>query len=191
MLPVRLEKADFANWRLRPLWSLEEGIQLLAGIEPQHHVSGKLGYGVPGELAKELKVRLDIGERSIKAGLLKPDMNRHLAYWAQGFFPHNFLKWAQGKGWEVPQVLLTLMDEPDPEPQELPSIDRGMGARERRTMLVILEALAKMAEIDTGEPYAAAAAIKAQSDLLGVSISEQTIADKLKQIPEALESRKP
>jgi hypothetical protein len=78
------------------------------------------------------------------------------------------------------------------ENSEVPSahVDRPVGTRERRTMLVIMEILARLAEVDTTKPYAAAETIRHAAETFGLTIDSKTIAKKLEEIPDALESRK-
>jgi len=116
---MRFNKADYENWVLRPVWSLEEGIQLLLGIEPIHNVVGSLRriQGADG-FKQEIITRLDIGERSIKAGTLKVDGDYHPAHWACELYPTTFLKWAKSNGWEIPDELTGLLNIPEPDPVE-------------------------------------------------------------------------
>lgn len=67
--------------------------------------------------------------------------------------------------------------------------EKELGTRERNTLLVIIAALCKEAKIDYSKPSKAAAAIKHQLDLMGVSVGETTIEEHLKKIPGTLESR--
>jgi hypothetical protein len=55
--------------------------------------------------------------------------------------------------------------------------------------LVIVAALAELAEIDVKKPAAAGTTIESQTALLGAEVSSRTIQNHLKRIPEALERR--
>jgi len=64
-----------------------------------------------------------------------------------------------------------------------------LDARERKTLLCIIGALAKEAKLDLSEPYKAAEAVAKM--LPGdVKLKPRSIGDHLKEVPEALESRR-
>lgn len=67
--------------------------------------------------------------------------------------------------------------------------ERPMGVRERNTLLIIIEALAKEAKIDLSKPSKAGAAIANLTELLGAPVDHSTIEQKIKLIASALESR--
>ena len=73
------------------------------------------------------------------------------------------------------------------EPNRL--TEKSLGERERKTLLVIIAALAKMADIDVAKPSKAAVAIESQTIRMGARVSDRTIEDHLKRIPAALEDR--
>jgi hypothetical protein len=64
-----------------------------------------------------------------------------------------------------------------------------MGQRERTTLLAMIAALAKLAQIDVTKPSSAAVAIEAQTALVGARVAARTIEEHLKRIPDALEAR--
>ena len=68
--------------------------------------------------------------------------------------------------------------------------ENPLGERERRTLLVMIAALAKMADIDVTKPSKAAVAIESQTIDLGARISTRALEDHLKRIPSALEALK-
>jgi hypothetical protein len=68
--------------------------------------------------------------------------------------------------------------------------EKPLEQRERDTLLVIIAALAKLAEIDVKKPAAAGATIESQTALLGEKVSSRTIQNHLNRIPEALERRR-
>ncbi len=73
------------------------------------------------------------------------------------------------------------------EPDQL--AEKPLGERERKTLLVIIAALAKMADIDVAKPSKAAVAIESQTIRMGARVSNRRIEDHLKRIPDALEDR--
>jgi hypothetical protein len=73
------------------------------------------------------------------------------------------------------------VSEPDQQ------LERPIGQRERRTLLVIVAALAKLAKLDVSKPSSSAAAIESQTALMGARVATRTIENHLKLIPEALE----
>jgi hypothetical protein len=64
-----------------------------------------------------------------------------------------------------------------------------LATRERNSLLLIVAALAKEADIDLSEPYKAARVTVNIADQLGVKVSENTVASHFKRVPEALGSR--
>ena len=68
-------------------------------------------------------------------------------------------------------------------------VEKPLLTRERNTLLVIIAALCREAKIDYSKPSKAAANIKHQLDLMGLSVGETTVEEHLKKIPDALESR--
>jgi hypothetical protein len=67
--------------------------------------------------------------------------------------------------------------------------EKPMGQRERTTLLVMIAALAKMADVDVNKPSSAAVAIEAQTALMGARVASRTIENHLKLIPEVMEDR--
>lgn len=67
--------------------------------------------------------------------------------------------------------------------------EKPLKMRERRTLLVLIAALARALDIDISQPQKAAQSIQNLSENIGVPVDHQTIANKLKEIPEALEAR--
>ena len=68
-------------------------------------------------------------------------------------------------------------------------VETPLELRERTTLLVIIAALAKMAEIDLKKPSKAAAAIESETALMGARVSERTVLNHLNRIPTALMDR--
>ena len=70
------------------------------------------------------------------------------------------------------------------------SLDRPLGERERATLLTIIAALVKTAEIDVSQPSKASEQIEALTiEALGIRIPARTVENHLKAIPDALERR--
>ena len=70
------------------------------------------------------------------------------------------------------------------------SLDRPLKERERATLLTIIAALAKTAEIDVSQPSKAGGQIEAlTTQAVGIRIPARTVESHLKAIPDALERR--
>ena len=70
------------------------------------------------------------------------------------------------------------------------SLDRPLKERERATLLTIIAALAKTAEIDVSQPSKAGGQIEALTiEVLRIRIPARTVENHLKAIPDALERR--
>ena len=67
--------------------------------------------------------------------------------------------------------------------------DKPLSTRERKTLLVIIAALAKEADIDLSKPSKAAILIEAMTETIGARVDHMTIESKIKLIGDALESR--
>lgn len=128
---MRFNKADYKSWVLCPIWSLEEGVQLLSGLEPIHNVKDALRNRLErGERGREIITRLEIGERSIKAETLKVEGDYHPALWACELYPVTFLKWVESNGWEIPGELAGILNssEPEPEPEQPEPVEDKRGS---------------------------------------------------------------
>ena len=70
------------------------------------------------------------------------------------------------------------------------SLDRPLKERERATLLTIIAALAKTAEIDVSQPSKAGGQIEAlTTQAVGIRIPARTVENHPKAIPDALERR--
>jgi hypothetical protein len=67
--------------------------------------------------------------------------------------------------------------------------EKPLKRRERTTLLVMIAALAELADIDVTKPTKAAVAIESQIALKGARVAVRTIENHLKRIPDALEDR--
>lgn len=77
----------------------------------------------------------------------------------------------------------------EPESAEKPIAEKPITAKERNTLLIIIAALAKEAKIDLTKPSKAGENIAHLTELIGAAVDHSTIEQKIKQIPNALESR--
>jgi hypothetical protein len=79
--------------------------------------------------------------------------------------------------------LEALISEPEPD------LERPIDRRERKSLLVIIAALAKLAKVNVAKPSAAAAAIEGEAARMGIRVGVRTIEEKLKLIPDVLASK--
>ena len=68
-------------------------------------------------------------------------------------------------------------------------LDKPLMARERATLLTIIAALAKEANIDIAKASKAGSIIEVLTEKLDARVSARAIEDHLKRIPDALERR--
>ena len=182
---MKFKKADYENWVRRPIWSLEEGIQLLFGLEPIHNIAHALRTPRErGEREQEIITRLDIGERSIKARTLKVDGPLYSSLWACELYPATFLKWVESNYWEIPGELLGILSSPEP-------VEEKLDVRERTTLLQIIAALAAEANLDLAKHSKAAETLQAIGAKHGLEMPKKkdTIAGKLKEARDLQETR--
>jgi hypothetical protein len=187
-----LRQKAMKGWCKRDLWTVQDACRLIMGLIPDGTPENVFRKTMRGTQYETL---VACAEAAITARTLKPFSlaESHKVWRSQMVRPGDFLRWAKAKDFRISEELMALLDEPEPEPAEqakpFPDGERALGTRERRTLLVIIEALAKEANIDTGSPYAAAETIKALTEQLGAPISQDTIANRLKEIPDALEAK--
>jgi hypothetical protein len=73
---------------------------------------------------------------------------------------------------------------------DVPAVEeKPLQTRERRSLLVVLAALAKEAKIDLDHPSKAATIIESLTQQMGAHVAKRTIEEHLKKIPDALEAR--
>jgi hypothetical protein len=182
---MKFNKADYENWVRRPIWRLEEGIQLLFGLEPIHNIKDVLrNRRERGERGREIITRLDIGERSIKAGTLKVEGGYYPALWACELYPITFLKWVGSNGWEMPEELASILNSTKP-------VEDKLDTRERTSLLQIIAVLAKEARLDLTKHSKAADTLQAMGAMHGLELPKKkdTIANKLKEARDLQETR--
>lgn len=68
-------------------------------------------------------------------------------------------------------------------------VDKPLDERERSSLLCIIGALARMAQIDISQPYKAAEQVAAALNQAAVPLAPRTIGTHLKAVPEALDRR--
>ena len=67
--------------------------------------------------------------------------------------------------------------------------EKPLEQRERTTLLVIIAALAELADVDVKKPAKAGLTIESQTVRMGTEVSSRAIQDHLNRIPEALARR--
>jgi hypothetical protein len=68
--------------------------------------------------------------------------------------------------------------------------DKPLLTKERRSLLVVIAALAKEAKINLDHPSKAATVIEGLTNSIGAPVAKRTIEEHLKKIPDALDARK-
>lgn len=64
--------------------------------------------------------------------------------------------------------------------------EKPLDPRERKTLLRIIAALCDLAQIDLDQPYKSAEIIRVKLETLGITLKTDTIAEKLKALPEVI-----
>ena len=70
------------------------------------------------------------------------------------------------------------------------TMDKPLGTKERTSLLIIMAALASLAEVDVDKVSQASVKIQGAADRLGAKVGLRTIEEHLKDIPDALERRR-
>jgi hypothetical protein len=81
----------------------------------------------------------------------------------------------------------TQPDAPATVSTEGGSADEQLGTRERTTLLVTIAALLKALKIDYSEPWKAAGSVEKYTIELGARVSQRTLSDVLKTLPDAVD----
>ena len=134
----------------------------------------------------------------IKAGVLPAE--RQLIPWfveRDITEPHvsrsDFATWLQAQRMEPSPLVREWIDGQGvggaPEVATAAPEEKPLSTNERNTLLVIIAALCREAQIDYTKPAKAAGMILHTADGMGVQIGETTIERHLKKIPDALEAR--
>ena len=148
-------------------------------------------FGEPGRRQVEFDINPDVSVEGFDgAWVERAGVRRQLP-------PPGYLRWPEGctlglRRQDVEDLAETLNKEkPTPSaPKSADALDKPLGERERETLLVIIAALAKKAEIDMSHPTTAAKKIVREVELLGAKIHWQTVDNKLKQVKEVVEKLK-
>ncbi|MBK1720400.1 hypothetical protein CKO27_22700 [Thiocystis violacea] len=64
--------------------------------------------------------------------------------------------------------------------------EKPLDARERKTLLRLIAALCDLAQLDLDQPYKSAEVIRVKLETLGIALKTDTIADKLKALPDVI-----
>lgn len=112
---------------------------------------------------------------AVKAGTLRPVFRDGC------LVPDEFLRWAQNKGVDIPEPLRPLL-EPKQNAEARADDDGDLSTKERKSLHVIIAALASFAKIDLAKPSAAATTIQRQADLLSASISQRCIEGHINEV---------
>ena len=185
---------NWRKWRHVPNVKLWEAVALSLDIEPKFVKHGPHGWVGGSHVFSEselFKDRIFIATRNLSVnGPLEPTAIVVAHPEACEVSLVKFSAWARSIDWEIPSELAegislkTEFKQNNPEPIEKPLL-----TRERNTLLTIVAALAEIAGIDINIPHSAAEAIAHQTQQMGCPISQKTIANKLKEIPDALETK--
>jgi hypothetical protein len=156
----------------------------------EHVAQAKIQQKVPQfqaaiEVLSEFETRLNIARRNLAPhgdiqAIASPDNAPPMVKLTE------FGRFAESAGWNLPKDFLQVM--PSTKDNPISDLDKPMGNRERRTLLVIIAALAKDLGIDIAHPSAAATSIEPRTTKIGSRIAARTIEEKLKLIPDALKT---
>ncbi len=186
---------NWEKWRHVPNVKLWEAVALSLNIEPALVKHSKHGWMSDSHLFDESKLfkdRIFVAKRNLSTdGPLKPTAIATGHPEGCEFSLAEFAGWACSISWEIPPELGEKIELATDAQQNKPdSIEKPLQTRERNNLLMIIAALAEIADIDISAPHKAAYVIAMHTELMGRSISQKTIANKLKEIPEALEAGK-
>ncbi len=188
---------NWRKWRAVPVVKAWEGVALSLNIEPDEvsHREDSWMSGVHGfRESREFKDRVFIlgrnfGRRLRPTAIVAGDpANCRVSL-------SELAGWAVSLGWEVPPEFAALAaTSADREPVKGEKTaesgeESPLRQRERATLLTIIAALARQANIEVAEPFKAADIIENLTGEIGARIPARTIAEHLKRIPEAVERR--
>lgn len=110
-----LKPADYTKWKRKTTWRLHEAVALMLGIEPHQKIQeGDQVYSDYWDM-------LDTARRSERKDLRttgRTTVNNYVEIYAS-VEPAYFLKWAKGKGYEIPEELVDLLDSPEMQPESV------------------------------------------------------------------------
>ena len=175
-------RPNWKKWKYIPDVPIWQGVALSMNIDPKHIGRSPEGW-LAGEdeiLAKslEFKERLDLVTSNIQKltvkGLSMESAARHIV--TRDSLAALLISFKR----KIPATMPKLARAAVPEKPLTPN--------ERNTLLIIIAALCKQLRIDTQE-RGAAHKIARMVQEIGAEVTEETILDKLKKIPDALETR--
>jgi len=187
-------KPSWTKWRHVPNVKLWEAVALSLDIEP-----GLVNHSPHGRMSNshlfdklEFKDRIFIATRNLSTkGPLVPIALVMGKPESCKISLAGFSTWARSIDWDIPPELGGEIDLQNEDQQNnRDPIDKPLQTRERNTLLTIIAALAEIAEIDISVPHSAAEAIAHQTQHMDCPIGQKTIANKLKDIPDALGTKK-
>ena len=185
---------DYQYWCNRDLWTAWQSILLLLKVQPGKNLESSLDRYYPSSqtLWGEFHARMAMVTDAMDVGTLQPYAGGefHKVHEFRRLRPKEFLKWAQGKGWEIPKELAGILDSHDPESEQLDTVEENLDPRERVTLLKIIAVLAKEACLDLTKPYPAADILIKYAAQQGLEVpTTNTIAGKLQEVQQLLESQ--
>jgi hypothetical protein len=176
---------DYGDWLQWELWSLDEAALLLCGIDPDSKRASLLKEAFKRDTEPEDERDREVCRTYCKA-LSAIDAGKLSYHLDCAVEPHVFLRWARKQRFSLPEELAVFLTSRDKKPRP----EKPLSTRERRTFLVIIAAALKEAGIDITHPEKAAQTVAEITERMGTPIDHQTIVNKLKEIPDALESRR-
>ena len=173
-------KPNWGKWKHFHIVKLWQAVALSMNLDPKHIGRSPQGW-LAGEdtiLAKslEFKERLDLAISNILKLTVEHMVPGRPAQWEVTLA--SFAAQA-GRWWK---------SEVPPEMAALAEPEKPLTQNERNTLLVIIAAICKQLKIDH-QTQGAAHKIAGMIQEIGAELSEETILDKLKKIPDALERR--
>jgi hypothetical protein len=185
---------NYQYWTNRDLWEAWQAVQLLLKQQPGLEPESGLGRYIPGPrtFREEYRARMVMVTDALDLGTLRPchETEDYRPHEFRRLRPKEFLKWAQGKGWEIPKEFADILDSPDPESEQPDSVEESLDPRERATFLKIIAVLAREADLDLTKPYPAADTLIKHAARYGIEVpTTNTIAGKLQEVQQFLESQ--
>jgi hypothetical protein len=168
-----------SHWVSELLWTAMQSAQLLADVEPDPAAD-------PNNLAPAIASWYWDIKNAVSLGLLIPVDRRSPGPGNDLLVPTAVVAWARTRDApdrSIPEQLRNI------SPAESDREATPLGKRERDTLLIIIAALAKAANIDTSKPSKAAGEIEELTVEIGARVSARAIEDHLNRIPGAVEDR--
>jgi hypothetical protein len=172
-------------WLQYALWPLDDAVLLLCEIDPKAERASLLKEAFKrdtepnDERDTEVYATYRKAESAIHASVLVCEDGE--------VRPLDFPRWARRHHLPLPEDLAAFLISIY---KDKPRAEKPLSTRERRTFLVIIAAALEEAGIDITHPEKAATTVAKITERMGTPIDHQTIVNKLKEIPDALESRR-